>query len=44
MNNAYAAYVRAGKPEELREAFADVFFEFQRFAFVNKMSSQPMIV
>jgi tetratricopeptide (TPR) repeat protein len=28
MNNAYDACVRAGKPEELRDAFADVFVNF----------------
>jgi hypothetical protein len=24
MNDAYEAYIRAGKPDELREVFADV--------------------
>ena len=30
MNDAYDAYVRAGKPEELRESFADVQSPIQR--------------
>jgi tetratricopeptide (TPR) repeat protein len=30
MNDAYDAYIRAGKPEELREVFADVQSTTQR--------------